>query len=82
MDKKDPVSFWRKWKQFGENDIIKYKLKVPGQKLYDYFSKLHSQNDETQVPKSEQPLSKILDNTRLNKPFLNKELKAVIHSLK
>ena len=82
LEQNDSLSFWKKWENFGENDANKSQLKIPGQKLYDHFSKLHSQSSDAQVPEMESPPNKIIDTERLNRPFSNKEFKNVINSLK
>jgi len=63
-------------------DKNKKTLTIPGQQLHDYFSNLHKNNEESEIPEIEQPENKILDNERLNKPFSKKEFKAVINALK
>ena len=78
----DSKSFWDKWKKLGENDTKNVCLDIPGKKLFDHFSNLHSMNQDEQEIKPDLFSKKIIDNERLNEPFSKKEFDTVINSLK
>ena len=78
----DSKSFWEKWKNFGENDTVKQDMKIPGEQLYNYFSKLHKETSNDDIENSELLPENIKNEENLNKPFSKKELKDAIENLK
>ena len=76
----DSKSFWEKWKTFGENDSKESGIKIPGGKLYHYFSNLHKETNTDNVEDSEVS-NQIPTKEDLNKPFSKNEIKNVVQSL-
>ena len=78
----DSKQFWDKWKNFGDIETNKSSIEIPGNKLFEHYSKLHSKHAEDKEIEPESTHLKILDNEKLNKPFSKKEFKTIIDDLK
>jgi len=74
----DSKSFWEKWKIFGDYHTREANIKLPGEKIYEHFSKLHNDAQENVITESI-----IASNKKMSsKPFSNKEFKEIIKNLK
>ena len=52
-------------------------MEIPGNILYEHYSKLHSKQEYDNEIDPEPVVNKILDNERLNQPFSRKEFRTV-----
>ena len=78
----DSKLFWEKWKKFGEYERTEKETKIPGEKLYSYFSNLHNETSQDNVIGLEPLHIEFRSKEKLNKPFSKKEFKNVIETLK
>ena len=78
----DSKLFWEKWKKFGEHEKTEREMKIPGEKLYSYFSNLHNETSQANVTGLEPLQIELRNKENLNKPFLKKEFKNIIEKLK
>ena len=78
----DSSKFWQKWKKFSETNSNKPEIGIPGNMIFEHYSKLHSKQEcDNEI--AFQPVGKKnLDNEKLNQPFSKKEFRTVIDNLK
>ena len=43
----DPKTFWNKWKNVGELDVIATQPNITGEEWYNHFTNLHKENNDT-----------------------------------